>query len=236
MRRRTVVLAAVVACGLVLARRRPAPPGMPYLDACRRTLAETLGEAEAARLAARAQERYQELYADRPRQANGALRFHLERGILPGLALYRTLLEEGYDQQTALDVTERMAVSLVTGLGRFMSLVGRLPDPFAVFRQVEPWVVRLGFPAEGWEMEPVEHSDDCVAYDVRRCFYLDTLSSYGAPELTPVFCAGDDVVFPEMAPAVSWERTMTLGRGGDRCDFRWCRGAPEGTRPGEAEG
>jgi hypothetical protein len=30
---------------------------------------------------------------------------------------------------------------------------------------------------------------------VRRCFYLDVLDAYGAPELTPPCCAGDDWLF-----------------------------------------
>ena len=43
-----------------------------------------------------------------------------------------------------------------------------------------------------------------------------------------VDCGGDDVVFPALAPSITWERTMTLGRGDDCCNFRWCRGAVEG--------
>jgi hypothetical protein len=171
------------------------------------------------------------------------LRFHLERGILPGLALYQTLLEESDDRQAVLADVEHTMASVSAVLARLMSLLGHLPHPFAVFRRVEPWVVRFGFPAEGWDMEPVEDSETCVAFNVRRCFYVDTLSTYGAPELTAVFCGGDDVVFPMMAPSISWkrtpsiswERTMTLGRGHDRCDFRWCRVEPEGTVSGARE-
>lgn len=235
MKRRIIALALIASGGFVAARRLSAPAGMPFADICRRGLAERRGAAEADRLVARAQARYDELYADRPRPGGRALRFHLERGILPGLALYQTLLAEGDDQETALADTEHAMDSISVGLGRVMSLLGRLPHAFGVFRRVEPWVVRLGFPAEGWEMEPVENSDSCVAYDVRRCFYQDTLTSYGAPELTRVFCSGDDVAFPEMAPAITWERTMTLGRGGERCDFRWRRGVTQGATSGEGE-
>ncbi len=228
MKRRIIALALIAAGGFAVARRLSAPAGMPFAGVCRRALAERRGEAEAERLVARAQARYDELYVDRPRPGGRALRYHLERGILPGLALYQTLLAEGDDQETALADVERAIDLLSVRLGRVMSLLGRLPDAFGIFRRVVTWVMRLGFPAEGWEMEPVENSDSCVAYDVRRCFYLDTLTSYGAPELTRVFCSGDDVAFPELAPAITWERKTTLGRGGERCDFRWCRGVPAG--------
>ena len=104
-----------------------------------------------------------------------------------------------------------------------------LPGPFAVFRGMVLRVVRLGFPREGWDIEPAEDREDCIAFNIRRCIYLDSLTSYGAPELTPVYCAGDDKLFGALPPSITWERTMTLGRGHDYCDFRWCRSMPRAT-------
>ena len=228
--RRGLVLALVAAAltGLIVVRRAAAPPGMPFAGLWQRALAEKRGVAEAERLIAAAEVRYRELYADRPRPARRALRIHLQRGILPGLALYQALLEAGDDQEAALAEMEHVMAETVIGLRGLMAFLSRLPRPFAIFRRVEPWVVRLGFHTEGWEMERVESSEDCVAFNVNRCFYVDTLASYGAPELTRVFCGGDDVYFPALEPSITWERTMTLGRGDDRCDFRWCRGAAAG--------
>ncbi len=211
---------------LVVTRRLLAPRRMPFAGPWENALAERRGAATAARMIARAEARYDELCQGRPRQANRALRVHFERGLLPGLALYQTLLEQGDTQEEALAEMEQLMASSASGLTRLMALLVRLPRPFAIFRLLEPWVIRLGFPAEGWEMEPVENSADCIAFNVRRCIYVDTLASYGAPELTRVFCGGDDVMFPALAPSITWERTMTLGRGDDRCDFRWRRAAP----------
>lgn len=222
-----LALAAAMLAGLVVVRRVATPLRMPFAGLWQRALARRRGAAEAERLIAAAEVRYRELYNGRPRPARRALRIHLERGMLPGLALYQTLREAGDDQETALTEMDALCAESVTGLVRLMALLSRLPRPFAIFRRVEPWVVRLGFPTEGWEMEPVESSEDRVAFNVTRCFYLDTLTSYGARELTRVFCAGDDVCFPALAPAITWERTTTLGRGGDRCDFRWSQAAPE---------
>lgn len=218
--------------GFAVARRLLAPRRMPRLAVWQRALAEARGEAEAARLAARAQARYDQLYAGRPRSANRALRFHLEQGILPGLALYQTLLEESGDRQAVLAEMERLTMSALAGARRLIPLLGLLPEPFAVFRLLWRWFMRIGFPAEGWELEMVEDSQDCIAFNMRRCFYLDTFTSYGAPELTPVYCAQDDVLFELLPPSITWERTMTLGRGHDRCDFRWCRAAPGAPRAG----
>jgi hypothetical protein len=220
-----LALGALVA--FIVARRLWVPRRMPHAALWRRVLAETRGQAESDRLIARAQTLYDALYAEWPRPANRALRFHVERSILPGLALYRTLLEEGDDRQAALAEMESLLTPSLAGLRWLMPLLGRLPDPFAVFRRIVPPVVRFGFPPEGWDIRPVEDSDDCIAFDIRRCIYLDTLTSYGAPELTAVYCAGDDDVFAALPPSITWERTMTLGRGHDHCNFRWCRSAPE---------
>jgi hypothetical protein len=211
----------------VVARRMSALRRMPNLVRWQRELASTRGEAEAARLLAQAQARYDELYAGRSRPAKRALRFHLERSILPGLALYQTLLTEDGDQQTALAEMQSLSTSSQAILSKAMPLLGRLPDQFAAFRCMTEWIMSVGYPPEGWEIEPAENTEDCLAFDIRRCFYLDTLTAYGAPELTPLFCGGDDALFATLPPSITWERTMTLGRGDDRCNFRWCRASPE---------
>ncbi|MGA9349224.1 MAG: L-2-amino-thiazoline-4-carboxylic acid hydrolase [Anaerolineae bacterium] len=109
------------------------------------------------------------------------------------------------------------------GLRGLMPLLGRLPDPFALFRQAAHCVLRFGFPPQGWEMEWVEDSGQWLAFNVRRCFYLDVFTAYGAPELTALYCKIDDLMYEALPSSITWERTKTLGRGDDLCDFRWCR-------------
>lgn len=217
-------LAAGALAALIVRRRLWTPMRMPFAGRWRRALAERHGDAEAARLLSRAQARYRELYPQRPRPASPALRFHLERLLLPGLALYQTLLDEIGDKQAVVAEMEQLVASAVADVRRIMPLLGRLPDPFGFFRWAEPLVVRLGFPPEGWDMVAIEDCEDCIAFDIRRCFYLDTLTAYGTPELTPAFCSVDDVAFGALPPSITWERATTLGRGGERCDFRWRRG------------
>ncbi len=208
--------------GFILGRRLSAPRRTPHLDAWQRAMAESRGEVAAAMLAARVQARYDALYANRPYFAPRALRWHLEHNILSGLALYQVLREEYDDREAALAETERLFTAAFEQMGRLMSLIGYLPQPFAVFRWGVHWVLRLGFPPQGWETEIVEDSDRCFAYNVHRCFYLDVLTAYGAPELTALYCNMDDLTFGSLPPAITWERTKTLGRGDDCCDFRWC--------------
>ena len=75
------------------------------------------------------------------------------------------------------------------------------------------------FPPDGWDVEWLEVSRRRIAFNIRRCFYLDTLSRWEAPELTPLYCDCDDVVFSALPPRLRWQRTQTLARGGALCDF-----------------
>ena len=230
-----VFLAGLVAGamgGLLVGRltsQRSQPRRMPFLDVGQQVLAETRGPVQAALLAARVQARYDDLYAHRLRFTQPALRQHYEEGILPSLALYQTLRETGEDQETALAEMDRIIAAQLeqSGRRRLVQILGRMPDPFATLRVLNRWALRHRYPPEGWRFEWVEDSDRCIAYDARECFYLNVLTGCGAPELTAHFCAVDDLLYGDL-PGIAWERTMTLGRGDDRCNFRFCRASAAG--------
>ena len=42
---------------------------------------------------------------------------------------------------------------------------------------------------------------------------------HGCPEITRAFCDGDDVGYGDLHPRLVWDRTKTIGHGGDCCDF-----------------
>jgi len=223
-------LLAGVVVGFVLARRLTAQSQMPHLDVWQGVMVEQRGELGAAMLAARIQARYDEHFAQRPRFRNRALRFHFERNILPTIALYQTLQEAAEDaspDDVLAEVARLLEVAMRDRLLRRSQLFAHIPRPFAAFRLSARWFMRLLFPASGWDMEVVEDNDHCFAFNVRRCFYLDILTEYDAPELTPLFCALDDLAYEALPPAIHWQRTKTLGRGDDCCDFRWCRAEAE---------
>ena len=55
--------------------------------------------------------------------------------------------------------------------------------------------------------------------DMVKCPYHDTCAEYGYLELCRCFCDSDDISYAGLHPKLIWERSMTLGRGDDRCDF-----------------
>jgi hypothetical protein len=198
-------------------------PRMPNLRAFERGLVQELGAEAAKDLIVKIESRYAELYADRTRHAHRALRSHLEENILPGLALYQTLRAAGHSQESALAIVDRVFEVQAQPGRRIMALIGRLPMAYRLLHLLVRKIMDDNFPAEGWETEWVEVSPKIVAFNLHRCFYLDTLTAYGAPELTASFCRLDDLLYEGFSPHVQWARTTTLGRGDDCCDFRFIR-------------
>ncbi|MCG8347612.1 MAG: L-2-amino-thiazoline-4-carboxylic acid hydrolase [Chloroflexales bacterium] len=197
------------------------PRRMPLAAIWQQALTKRHGAIQAAQLIARVEARYDELYAGRSQPANPTLRWHLEHRILPGLALYHVLCAEYSNRDTALAEVDELFRTLLSWRQKQIALLHRLPKPFIVFRWLLRRIMQTTYPSEGWDIEWVADDPQRIAFDIRRCFYLDTLTAYGAPELTPHYCAADDWMFAALPPSISWERTKTLGRGDDRCDFCW---------------
>lgn len=169
---------------------------------------------------------YAKLVAAAPCPADARLRSHLYGYILPGLALYRALRSSGLGQAEALERIDRAFVLVMAPERRRMRALGRLPFFYALLKRfVKPFM--RAYPASGWDTEWLEISGERVRFDMRRCYYHDTLRSLGASELTASFCKTDDLVYGGASPSYEWRRTMTIGRGDESCDFCFerCRAA-----------
>ncbi len=60
-----------------------------------------------------------------------------------------------------------------------------------------------------------------MAFEVTRCYALDTFRLLDAAPAAVAVCADDDVVSTGVCPRLRWSRTGTLAAGADRCDFCW---------------
>lgn len=166
---------------------------------------------------------YWELYQQREIPKNYVLRIHLNQAILPVLAFYQVLLplNEG-DQETTIREIEGVTRLWILRTTRFFIKPLRFfRKPFALFRPGFEIVMKL-FPPAGFEIDYLEKSEERIAFDIKGCFYLNTLTRYGIPALTPVFCAADEAMAELFPPSIGFKRTQTLGRGGELCDFRYC--------------
>jgi hypothetical protein len=214
------VLAGGVFLGWLLGRSWARQLRFPQLRTIQKGLTETHGEVEAAFMSGRIQQRYEELYLHRPRFHMRRLQTHLDKNLIPGLALYQVLLDHTGDKQRALKEVQDL---LFRGLMGKSYLVGRLlqhiPEPFAVLRRAVRLVNRVAFPTPGWEMEYIVDDGQSIAFKIHECMYLKVLSAYGAPELTQVFCQFDDYIAEFFPAQISWKRESTLALGSSHCDF-----------------
>jgi hypothetical protein len=199
---------------------------MPQAKTFERALAPELGEAQAREIIQEARTRFADLYALRKRHDHRALRQHLEENILPGVALYQTLLNDKGTRANAMELTETAFTGMGAAGRRRMERLGRLPFFYGLMRVLTKPIMRLNFPTEAWRTEWLEVSDNQIAFNLHSCFYLDTLQEYGVPELTAQYCRLDDLTYDGVSPHVRWTRTRTLGRGDDCCDFRFERVRP----------
>jgi hypothetical protein len=142
--------------------------------------------------------------------------------LLPLFCIYKSLLDHDIGKKEAIHVVEILLreTFFSTQLSGIRLLNQILPDPFPVIKPALRYMTRFSDLPSGQEIKLDD--ENCFAINVYQCFIHDTLIELEAPELTPVFCASDDWL-SEAMPKVEWRRTQTLGRGGEMCDFCWCR-------------
>lgn len=187
------------------------------------TLADHYGDEKAKQVVAAVRQRIAKLRTTASVPQNPALRWHLMENILPGLALYQELLaENGGNQSAALADMDVALRAQTLAKNRFLlAPLAILPAPFKIFKLGFAQMMKK-FPAEGWDLTYIENSDERVAFNMSRCFYLNTLAAYGAPELTAAFCKSDEVMAELFPPSIRFSRVHTLGRGDAVCDFQYC--------------
>ncbi len=195
-------------------RLRPRSSHMAkVLRRCEPPLADQLDDA--ATVLASAQARIPALLAGLTVPCEAA-RGHLE-DILPIAAVYLELRDR-VGQDRARQLTGACLDSGAERMARVLRLVDRTPWLFPIFRRTGRWMMQRSFTPPVFAVRWIEDSPQRVQFDMTRCYYLDTLTALGIPELTPVFCHGDEVMYDGLKH-LRFVRAGTLGQGCDRCDF-----------------
>ena len=70
----------------------------------------------------------------------------------------------------------------------------------------------------GFKFKWVSFSNNEAKFDILDCPYCLYMSELGCPELTKIFCDSDVYAYGNLKDFV-FERTQTLGTGGNKCDF-----------------
>ncbi len=162
--------------------------------------------------------RHRYLFSNHDLPSNPNLQWHLIEGILPGLAFYQILRESGETQESALAMIDQTFEILFSDNFAKMKKLGRLRFIYPFLRIYIKPAMRQ-YPPEGWKIDWLQNDRNSIRFDMKSCFYFDTFSKYGAPELTASFCRVDDLTYGNMSPHIKWQRSKTIARGEAYCDF-----------------
>lgn len=181
----------------------------------------TYGKETAKRIMTSAQARYEKLLAENPNESP-ALQKHTHKRVYPGIALYETMQTEGVSKEDAKEyireyfqIMSRMCNKVIRVILKIPGFVHKIPALFtrlseASFSSDAGFVYRY----------PEQKSEGEAAFDIIQCPYYDTCKRYGCEEITTAFCDSDDTTYGGMHKNLRWNRTGTIGRGMNCCDFR----------------
>ena len=153
-------------------------------------------------------------YANLPK----AMRFHTESRIFPSAAIYLTE-KERLGEKTAFRIVENAAIELTDQLGKKLARLMRLPGMRSLFVRIwDPLVRKVFGPDNGFRNTFYPKQKGEYRMDVTACPYCRYFTEMGCPELTKIYCENDERTYGNL-PGIVFERTGTLGKGADRCDF-----------------
>ena len=143
---------------------------------------------------------------------------HTDSRILPAVAVYLTL-KDVLGQEKAFSVIENAAVTGCAGIEKKLSGAMRLPGMKGLFvRFWDPMTKKLFGEGNGFRNVFYPKKKGEYRMDVISCPYFRYFTELGCPELTKIFCENDDRIYGNL-PGLKFERTGTLGKGAERCDF-----------------
>ncbi len=144
---------------------------------------------------------------------------HFESQIMPGIAAYETLqtvMPKEEALRTVHGYVEERAYRLKKIFLRLMRIPGLYKKVPGIFAAQTPKFFGI---SAGFEANEIRTTGGVWRIDMTRCPYHDECVRCGCPELCHCFCDSDDITYDGLHSKLIWQRTMTLGRGDDRCDF-----------------
>ena len=146
------------------------------------------------------------------------VRMHTDSRILPSAVVYLTL-KDAVGEKKAYKVIEDSAVRICSGIEKKLAKLMKLPGMKSVFVRVwDPMTKKIFGSDNGFRNVFYPKKKGEYRMDVTSCPYRRYFTELGCPELTKIFCDNDERIYGNL-PGLKFERTGTLGKGADRCDF-----------------
>ena len=143
----------------------------------------------------------------------------LARTILPCIALYKALSEDGCSEKNAYEYMRKYMLDKVAAEKRSsMEKMECVPGFYAIYSSVFLRIMRT---ADLWESEQ-SCGKGSFNVTIKKCLWHTACAENGCAELCRLFCDADNVTYGGLKK-IGFARTKTLGYGGDCCDFHFFR-------------
>ena len=143
---------------------------------------------------------------------------HTDSRILPSAAIYLTV-KEAVGPEKAYRIIEDAAVLGCARIEKKLQKLMKLPGMQSLFIKAwDPLTKKIFASGNGFQNVFYPKKKDEYRMDVTSCPYCRTFTELGCPELTRIFCENDERIYGRL-PGLKFERTGTLGKGAERCDF-----------------
>ena len=139
------------------------------------------------------------------------------------VALFRTLKARNIPADRAQELTREITWRTYRRLAWLPWKATRVvsDDPRVRAKTAMDLFMRFPYSKPGYEMEYVDAGDEVVAFDVYRCPVAEHFAREGLSGLcTASFCDLDFSLAAEWG--LDLHRPLTISRGNDHCDFRFC--------------
>lgn len=147
---------------------------------------------------------------------------HTERMIFPRAAVYLQMIKY-IPREEALTLIEESVRKGVEPDRKRLHITTKIPFVRSLFFKIFHRMIGTMFSGDaGFKFAEIEYDSRHYRVDVLQCPYMKYCELLGCKELTGTFCLSDDRVYGNMC-GIAFERQGTMGRGGDKCGFYFCR-------------
>lgn len=152
---------------------------------------------------------------------NTSVRRLMARHIYPCIALYHTLIEDGFPAGEAFDFLEGEIRKAIRPHVRIYRCLVYFPGIYGFIRFYSRHSMKKKYPSEGWKTTWKRYDSEETSFDVSRCIFWETATRCGCPEICTLFCRTDELRYSPLSSKVAFRRTKTIARGDSLCNFRF---------------
>ncbi len=141
--------------------------------------------------------------------------------LFSAIALYKILSKHSRNKEEVLQEMTDIMNQQAEVQHQQNQRIAKLPGFIRMMKKQFPTVVpkNNGY---GWKITFPECGKNEFAFHMESCIYVEICREYECPELTPMFCNLDQIIYRDL-PTVEFVQTGTIYGGAEICDFHFVK-------------